>query len=49
MRMYRYQFILHTEDGTNVDFVYYANGINKADAAQKSTCYSRFRLKAESG
>lgn len=32
MRKYKYCAILHTEDGTDVDFVYYTYGENKEKA-----------------
>ena len=35
MREYKYQAILHTEDGTDLDFVYYTYGKNKKDAISK--------------
>lgn len=34
MRKYKYRAILHTEDGTNMDFVYDVFGTNKQDAVQ---------------
>jgi hypothetical protein len=46
MRKYRYQFILHTEDGTDVDFVYYAYGVNKKDAVQKIDLFFPFSIKS---
>ena len=32
MREYKYRAILHTEDGTNLDFVYDVYGTDKEDA-----------------
>lgn len=46
MRMYKYAMILHTEDGTNRNFVWEVYGANKIDAINKIDLMFPFSIKS---
>lgn len=45
MREYKYQAILHTEDGSDIDYVHYVYGKNKQDAISKIDLMFPFSVK----